>query len=81
MNRIKKLKERKKVLLEDLYDLYHGEPSRKVYQQKRSEIEYEIACIEEAIEIEEKMAPFKWMLYGFIVIAIGMLIWAYAVSK
>ena len=81
MNRIKKLKERKKVLLEDLYDLHHGEPSRKVYEQRRSEIEYKIACIEEAIEIEEKMAPFKYMLYGFIVIAYAMLVWAYVVSK
>lgn len=78
---IKKLKLKKQNLLDELYDLHHGEPSRKVYQQKRSEIEYEIACIEEAIEIEEKMTPFKYMLYGFIVIAIGLLIWAYAVSK
>lgn len=79
--RIKKLKERKQQLLDELYDLHHGEPSRKVYEQRRSEIEYEIACIEEAIELEEKMAPFKWTLYGFIVIAVGLLIWAYAVSK
>ena len=79
--RIKKLKERKQQLLDELYDLHHGEPSRKVYEQRRSEIEYEIACIEEAIELEEKMLPFKWTLYGFIVIAVGLLIWAYAVSK
>ena len=79
--RIKKLKERKQQLLDELYDLHHGEPSRKVYEQRRSEIEYEIACIEEAIELETKMLPFKWTLYGFIVIAVGLLIWAYAVSK
>lgn len=79
--RIKKLKEKKQQLLDELYDLHHGEPSIKVYQQRRSEIEYNIACIEEAIETEEKMAPFKYMLYGFIVIAIGMLIWAYSASK
>jgi len=78
---IKKLKLEKQNLLDELYDLHHGEPSIKVYQQKRSEIEYKIACIEEAIETEEKMAPFKYMLYGFIVIACAMLVWAYVVIK
>ena len=78
---IKKLEERKKTLLNELYDLHHGEPSREVYEQRRSEIEYQIACIEETIEIDTKMLPFKYTLYGFIMIAFGLLIWAYAVSK
>ncbi|MEY4331543.1 MAG: hypothetical protein RLZZ196_281 [Bacteroidota bacterium] len=79
--RIKKLEQRKDQLLDDLYMLHFAEPSPELYMQKRHEIEHEIACIEEGIEIEKKMLPFKYMLYGFIMIAIGLLMWAYAVSK
>lgn len=78
---IKELEKRKKELFDELYDLHFAEPTPKVYQQKRSEIEYKIASIEDAIDFEKKMLPFKYMLYGFIIIAIGLLIWAYAVSK
>jgi hypothetical protein len=49
--------------------------------QKRSEIEYDIACIEEAIELEKKMRPFKLVVIGFIVVACALLVWAYVVSK
>jgi hypothetical protein len=49
--------------------------------QRRNEIEHEIVCIEEAIELEKTMAPFKWTLYGFIVVAFCMLLWAYLKSK
>jgi len=79
--RIKKLKQRRKDLFNELYDLHHAEPNPAMYIMKRHEIEHEIACIEEAIDLEKTMAPFKWTLYGFIVIAVGLLIWAYAVSK
>lgn len=78
---IKKLKKRKQELFEELYDLHYAEPNPDMYTLKRSEIEYQIACIEETIEIEKRMTPLKWMLYGFIFIAIGMLIWAYIKSK
>ena len=50
---IRNLEKRKKVLQNELYDLHHGEPSPQIYMQKRSEIEYDIACIEEAIELEK----------------------------
>ncbi len=79
--RLKKLKQRRKDLFNELYDLHYAEPSPAMYMMKRHEIEHEIACIEEAIEVEEMMLPFKYTLYGFIVIAVGLLIWAYAVSK
>jgi hypothetical protein len=78
---VKKLRERKKNLQNELYDLHHGEPSRMVYQQRRHEIEYEIACIEEAIELETNMLPMKYALYGFIVVACALLVWTYVVSK
>lgn len=78
---IKKLEKRKEKLLDELYMLHFAEPSPELYMQKRNEIEHEIVCIEDEIDLEKKMLPMKWMLYGFILIAIGMLIWAYAVSK
>ena len=61
--------------------LHFAEPSPEVYMQRRSEIEYKIACLEDTLEFEKKMAPFKWMLYGFIVCAFGLLLWAYFKSK
>lgn len=48
---MRKLKQRKVQLQDELYDLHFCEPSPEMYRQRRSEIEYEIACIEEAIEI------------------------------
>jgi hypothetical protein len=81
MNRIKKLKQKVEQLQDELYELHFAEPNPQMYQQRRSEIEYEIACLEEAIDIEKRMAPFKYMLYGFIVIAVGLLVWAYLKSK
>lgn len=77
MNRIKKLEQRKDQLQDELYMLHFAEPSPAQYMERRNEIEYEIACIEEGIEIEKKMAPFKWTLYAFIVIACAMLVWAF----
>jgi hypothetical protein len=81
MARIKTLEKRKDELFDELYMLHFAEPSPEVYMQRRSEIEYKIACLEDTIEFEKKMAPFKWMLYGFIVCAFGLLLWAYLKSK
>jgi hypothetical protein len=78
---IKKLKQRKEVMLDELYMLHFAEPSPELYMQRRNDIEHEIACIEEAIELEKAMLPMKWMLYGFIVVACAMLVWAYVESK
>ena len=77
MNRIKKLEQRKDQLQDELYMLHFAEPSPEQYMQRRNEIEHEIVCIEESIDLEKKMAPFKWMLYGFIVVACAMLVWAF----
>jgi len=81
MARIKTLEKRKDELFDELYMLHFAEPSIELYMQRRSEIEYKIACLEDTIEFEKKMAPFKWMLYGFIVCAFGLLLWAYLKSK
>lgn len=78
---VRKLKKRILELQEELYDLHYAEPNPEMYMQRRSEIEYKIACLEDTIDFEKKMTPFKWMLYGFIVCAFGLLLWAYLKSK
>ncbi len=81
MARIKELQKRMDILHDELYTLHYAELSTELYQQRRSEIEYEIASLEDAIDLEKTMAPFKYMLYGFIVVAVGLLVWAYLKSK
>lgn len=77
---MRKLEEELDNLKDELYMLHFAEPSVEVYQQRRHEIEYKIACLEERIEIEKKLNPFRIMLFGFIIIACGMLLWAYVVK-
>lgn len=74
---MRKLKEELEDLKDELYMLHFSEPSPKLYTEKRSEIEYKIACLEEKIEMEEKLNPFRIMLFGFIIIACGIALWAY----
>lgn len=81
MFKIKKLEQKIDRLQDELYELHFAEPSPEMYIQRRSEIEYQIACLEDTLEFEKKMTPFKWMLYGFIIVALGMLLWAYLKSK
>jgi hypothetical protein len=78
---LKTLIKRKQNLQNELYNLHLAKPNPSTYMQKRSEIEYDIACIEEAIELEKKMRPFKLVVIGFIVVACALLVWAYVVSK
>jgi hypothetical protein len=81
MNSIKKLKTKRKNLYDELYDLHYAEPNQQMYMQRRHEIEYEIACIDDAIEFEKKIVPLKWMLYGFIIVSTIMLIVAFIIKK
>jgi hypothetical protein len=74
---MRKLKEELDNLKYELYDLHHIEPNPTMYVQKRDELEYKIACLEERIEMEQKLNPFRIMLFGFIIIACGMVIWTY----
>jgi hypothetical protein len=64
---MRKLKQRRNQLQDELYELHFAEPSPEVYRQRRSEIEYELATVEEALEFEEKLNP---MRIGIIVFAV-----------
>ena len=78
---VKKLKEQLCSKQQELYDLHLDAPSAIYYKMRREELEYEIAVLEDEIDLEMRMAPMKYMLYGFIVVAIGLLIWACALSN
>ena len=73
---MRKLKQRKVQLQDELYDLHFCEPSPEMYRQRRSEIEYELACIEEAIELEEKFEPMRVGLIIFAAIAAVTVLYA-----
>ena len=68
-------------LKDELYMLHFAEPSPEVYKERRHELEYKITCLEERIEIEKKLNPLRLMLFGFIIIVFGMLLWAYVVKN
>jgi hypothetical protein len=73
---LRKLLEEKDRLQDELYMLHFAESSPELYLQKRSEIEYNIACVEEQIEFEEKFLPFRITLIVASVIMMGIMLYA-----
>ena len=75
--KIKKLEKEIEVLKNELYEL-HSEliHDPEVYMHRRNDIEYNIACLEEAIELEKTMKPFRNALIGFAIVSCSMFIYA-----
>lgn len=83
MNR-KELKQKIERLHEERKEILHSDYKGKDAEYAAiamSDIEYKIACLEDQLDFENRMLPFKWMLYGFIVSAFGLLLWAFLVKK
>ena len=78
---MRKLIERKEYLQDELYMLHFSEPSPEMYKQRRSELEYQIACLEEQIEFEEKLKPFRVTLMVFVALATLMLLYTLVVKS
>ena len=76
--KVRKLKEQLKETQQELYDLHLDEPSEVYYRNKRSELEYAIVALEDEIEFEKKMMPFKIALVAFVVVSLGLFVYAYA---
>jgi hypothetical protein len=72
---MKKLEQKLEALQNELYDL-HFIASPEVYQQKRADIEYQIVLVEEAIELEKKMLPFKITFAAACAVIVGLLIYS-----
>tara|TARA_R110000868_G_scaffold31394_1_gene115218 strand:- start:720 stop:962 length:243 start_codon:yes stop_codon:yes gene_type:complete len=74
---IRKLKKELEQTKQELYELHYGTPSPDVYRERRSDLEYQIVCLEEMIELEKAFIPFRLTLFGFVVIVASMLLWLY----
>ena len=46
-----------------------------------SDINYKIVALEDILDFKTRMLPYKIMLYGFIMISIGLLVWTFVLSK
>ena len=83
--KIRDLKERRDLYQIELEDLHMSEPSETWYKINRHELESKIAMIEDLIDSLEQeqimMRPFFWTLVGFVVVAVGLLIYAYVKSS
>lgn len=77
---MRKLKEELDNLKYELYDLHHIEPNPVMYVQKRDELEYKIVCLEDKIELEEKMRPIRIILMVFAVVAVAVVLCAVIVK-
>lgn len=74
---IRKLKKELENTKHELYELHYAEPTPEVYREKRSELEYQIVCLEEKLELEKAYIPFRLTLFGFAVVVACMLLWLY----
>jgi len=75
--KLRKLQKRLVETQQELYDLHLNEPSEVYYKNKRSELEYAIAALEDEIIFEKQMLPFQIALIGFVVISLGLFVYAY----
>ena len=79
-NRLTELKEKLEYYNNELDILHMAEPSEEMYKQRRYEIETQIFHIEDAIDGIERenriMRPMRYMLIGFCIVSIGMLIYS-----
>lgn len=75
--RLAKLKRERKRLYQALKDIDSVVMPEGIVRAMKSDINYEIACVEEAIDLERKIRPFKWGIIGFAGIAAAMLLYYY----
>jgi cob(I)alamin adenosyltransferase len=73
---MKKLKKKLEALQNELYDLHFTAASQAYYIQRRADIEYQIVLVEEAIELEKKMLPFKITFAAACAVILGLLIYS-----
>ena len=73
---MKKLKQKLEALQNELYDLHFTAASSEVYKQRRAELEFQIATLEDAIELEKKIVPFR-VTFGVACVAIVVILIIY----
>ena len=75
--KVKKLRKKLKETQQELYDLHLNEPSEVYYKKRREELEFAIVVLEDEIYFEKKMLPFHIALVAFVVISLGLFVYAY----
>lgn len=75
--KVRKLKQQLKETQQELYDLHLNEPSEVYYKKRREELEFAIVVLEDEIYFEKKMLPFQIALVAFVVISLGLFVYAY----
>lgn len=70
--KVKKLKEKLEDANHELYELHFTSASPEAYKIRREQLEWEIVCLENEIEHQEHMRPFKIVLVLFIIAVIGI---------
>ena len=71
--KLKKLKREEQMYLGLLEDLHYSDNDPNVIAVYQSDLHFAIACIQEQIEFERKMLPFKYMILGFVIIEICLI--------
>ena len=82
MNRIEELENKRDKYQTELEELHIYEPSEEWYKTRRNQLEYMIACVDEAIEDEKESirqnnnvsTAFLVVLYSMVAIGLGILI-------
>jgi hypothetical protein len=75
--KVKKLRKKLKEAQQELYDLHLNEPSEVYYKKRRAELEFEIVNLIDELEFELRMIPFQFALIAFVVVCLGLLVYAF----
>ena len=74
--KVKRLKEKLQNAKNELYDLHFLSHSPEAYKLRRAELEWEIVCLEDEIQHQELMKPFKIVLGLFCIFTVAILIYS-----
>jgi hypothetical protein len=73
--KITRLEETKLDILNRLDSIHDVDADPNVKAVYQSDLQYKLWCIEEAIDFEKSMLPFKYTLVGFVIAVVCMLIY------
>ena len=78
--KVKKLRKKLKDAQQELWDLHLDEPSEVYYKKRRAELEFEIVNLIDELEFESRMLPFQLALVAFVVVSLGLFVYAYVAT-
>jgi hypothetical protein len=75
--KVKRLRKKLKETQQELWDLHLNEPSEVYYKKRRAELEFDIVNLIDELEFESRMLPFQLALVAFVVVCLGLLVYAF----